>query len=89
MSEKCNAYLEYFSGLELENVKVRKIMQDLIAEMRELHIPYHGGSWDTDTLPICDQCSVAPSDAVDYPCPSLVIVDRAEARLNELNGESK
>ena len=72
---------------QTEVLQTRGILLDLIAEMRELHIPYHGGSWDTDTLPICDQCSVAPSDAVDYPCPSLVIVDRAEARLREVQGE--
>ena len=84
----------YRIGLEQDNAELHRIntelnwvVQDLIAELREVHIPYHGGSWDTDTLPICDQCSVAPSDAVDYPCPSLVIVDRAEARLREVQGD--
>ena len=87
MSEPIELKPAWILGWEAGASTVTGILTDLIAELREVHIPYHGGSWDTDTLPICDQCSVAPSDAVDYPCPSLVIVDRAEARLREVQGE--
>lgn len=61
-----------------------RILTDLIAVLRSEHAPVSRDCNDPNHVcchPVCEWCSIMS------PCPTLIQVDRAEARMREVIGD--
>ena len=73
---------------ECHATQLAAILIDLIAELRELHCMTHD-EWHGELLSDswCLECRNRNGELVRWPCQTIDIADRAEARLREVQGE--